>query len=67
MARSTLREQLEQEKADHEETRIELGTLIETVRRNHDDAHTEVFRYCTDPVCREAGLLEYPADVRGHL
>lgn len=64
MAKSTLREQLEQEKADHAETQAELDELIETIQRWHDDTHPEVFRYCDNPVCEQAGLLEFTPESR---
>lgn len=60
----TLREQLDQEQADHAETTEELRTLIEIIRRHHDDTHPEVFRYCDNPVCKEAGLFEFEPESR---
>jgi hypothetical protein len=63
----TLREALEQEQADHAETRKEMAQVQDVVLRHHEDAHGGVYRYCDNPVCRLVSTLDYDPDIRHHL
>ncbi len=62
--RDETRTELDQVQADRDETRTDLESLIDTVKRNHEEEHTGVFRYCTNPVCNNAGLMEFDREER---
>lgn len=67
MAKTTLREQLDQERADRKETRKDIGDVLDVALRHHEDAHEGVFRHCENPVCKVVSVLEYESDVRPFL